>query len=180
MPILAALLGAIMTGLVWWLMFGRGLEYIEHRLQERGAARRGQAALEGRREAERQRLLAPVRSVTDPREAAALLMLLVAQARGLPTPEQVAAIERQMVEVLGLAAEDARSRLAYLRHAAERAPSPEEAVDEAAPLLREALTRAERKDLHTMLERVAALHGGPSEAQERIIARTLRRLGETA
>lgn len=180
MPIIAALLGAVVTGLIWWIMFGRGLEYIEYRLGEWGAVRRGRKLAEDRKVAVQQQRMVPVRSITDPREAATLLMLLVAGAWGLPTPEQMAAIEQQMAEVLGFEAGDLQARLAYARHAAEQAPSPEEAVDAAARLLREKLTRAERDDVRPMLDRVAVLHGGPSDAQERIIERTLRRLAENA
>lgn len=180
MPIIAALLGAIMTGVVWWLMFGRGLDYIEHRLQARGEARRARQAVEGRKTATRQLLLAPVRAITDPREAAALLMVLVAKARGLPTPEQMAAIEQQMVTVLGLQPGEVAARLAYVLHAADQAPSAEDAVEAASRLLRTALTPAEREDVRAMLDQVAALHGGPSDAQERLVALTLRRLSEPA
>ncbi|KQO95210.1 hypothetical protein [Methylorubrum extorquens] len=52
------------------------------------------------------------------------------------------------------------------------------AVDHLAPLLRDKLDASERDDLERMLEAVAVIRGGPIEAQERFIARTVRVLAE--
>jgi hypothetical protein len=174
MPFVGAILGAILTGLFYWLVWGQGLEYIEARMREsrerkRDAERRA-TALESQR-------LAPLRTLSDARDAAAALMVLVARQRGVPTPEQVAAIEHDMREVLGFNRE-LPERLALARFAAERAGVAEEAVDTLAPLFRAKLDSAERNDLLSMLRRVAELHGGPTELQEKLIERTERRLRE--
>jgi|SRR5829696_6243630 len=175
MPVVAAVIGAIMTGLFYWLMWGGGLDYIDARIRQssdrkRDAQRRAAAI-------ERQRM-APLRSIADARDAAAVLMVLVASQRGVPTPEQNAAIEREMREVLGFGAE-LTGRIAYAKFAAEQALSAEDAVDALAPLFRSNLTAGERKELFGMLRRVAEAHGGPIPAQERVIERAERRLRET-
>ena len=175
MPVVAAVIGAIMTGLFYWLMWGGGLDYIDARIRQssdrkRDAQRRAAAI-------ERQRM-APLRSIADARDAAAVLMVLVASQRGVPTPEQNAAIEREMREVLGFGAE-LTGRIAYAKFAAEQALSAEDAVDALAPLFRSNLTAGERKELFGMLRRVAEVHGGPIPAQERVIERAERRLRET-
>jgi hypothetical protein len=175
MPVVAAVIGAIMTGLFYWLMWGGGLDYIDARIRQssdrkRDAQRRAAAI-------ERQRM-APLRSIADARDAAAVLMVLVASQRGVPTPEQNAAIEREMREVVGFGAE-LTGRIAYAKFAAEQALSAEDAVDALALLFRSNLTAGERKELFGMLRRVAEVHGGPIPAQERVIERAERRLRET-
>jgi hypothetical protein len=174
MPVIAAIAGAVMTGLFYWLMWGGGLQYIDVRMQQsrdrnRDAERRA-AAIENQR-------MAPLRSIADARDGAAVLMVLVASQRGVPTPEQNAAIEREMREVLGFRAE-LNGRLAYARFAAEQALSAEDAVDALAPLFRSNLTGEEREELFGSLRRIAEVHGGPIAPQERVIERTERRLRE--
>ena len=172
MPVIAAIVGAVLMGLFYWLIWGQGLQYIDMRLRasrdRRRDARNRAAAIENQR-------LAPLRSIADARDAAAVLMVLVARERAVPTPEQVAAIEREMREVLGFGAE-LNTRLTYATFAAEQANSVEDAVDVLAPLFRERLTAAEREDLFGMLRRVAEVHGGPTAAQERAIEYAERRL----
>jgi hypothetical protein len=104
-----------------------------------------------------------------------LLMVLVAQQRGVLTPEQVGVIEHEMQKVLGLA-EDLRPRFAFARFAAEQASAIEDAVDAVAGLLRENLSPSERSDLLAMMQRVAQVHAGPTAEQERAIAYTERQL----
>ncbi len=172
MPIIAAIIGAVMTGLFYWFMFGGGMAYIDTRLRERDK-RKQRAALPAKQEA------APLRSLQDPREAAVILMIAVALARGVPTPEQLDVVRDQMRDVLGFAA-DLSGHFAYCRFAAEQAPSPEGTIDDLADLLRRSLNRDERIELGSMLERVAALHGGPTERQERFVSLVLRRVTEAA
>ena len=172
MPIIAAVAGAVLTGLFYWLIWGKGLEYVEHRWKEsrdgkRDLARR-QAALQAQR-------TAPLRSIDDPRDAAAVLMCLVARQRGVPTPEQQAAITRQMKDVLELG-DDTPHWMALGMFASEKATAPDEAVDELAPLLRGSLNAAECNELFDMLSRVAEVHGGPTPEQEKLIARVERAL----
>jgi hypothetical protein len=167
MPVIAAVAGAVLTGIFYWLIWGNGLAYIELRWRESrdrkdDEARRA-AALVAKRSA-------PLRSIEDPRDAAGVLMCLVARQRGTPTPEQKAAIEQQMREVLDLGREIPQ-RLSLAMFAAEQASAAEDAVDALAPLLRTRLDRTECNDLLDTLNRVAEIHGGPTVEQERLIAR---------
>lgn len=65
--------------------------------------------------------------------------------------------------------DDLATRMAVIRHAAEHAPGPDSAVPALAPLLRDHLVGPEWDDLTRMLEAVAAVHQGPTEAQDRFI-----------
>jgi hypothetical protein len=172
MPFIAAIVGAIFTGLFYWLIWGKGLEYLEHQWREssnrRRDAKRRSAAIQ-------QQQLAPIRSITDSRDAASVLMVLVAQQRGVLTPEQVGVIEHEMQKVLGLA-EDLRPRFAFARFAAEQATTIEDAVDAVAGLLRQTLSPSERSDLLAMMQRVAEVHAGPTAGQEQAITYTERQL----
>ena len=102
MPIAGAILGAVLTGLFYWLMWGGGLNYIDARLQQSRDRKRD---LERRAGALENQRMAPLRSICDARDGAVLLMLLVASQRGVPTPEQLSAIEGEMRDVLGFGSE---------------------------------------------------------------------------
>lgn len=165
MPILVAIVGAVATGFMYWLLWGDGLAYLEHRLGSAWAGKRRARMLAA---AERSRALAPLAAVDDPRDAAGVLLFTVARARGTPTPEQEDAIATELRDVLGFGAEVDR-RMAYARFGAGTGLPPVDVVDTLAPLLRKKLARAERADLSAMLARVAAVHGGPTDAQARVI-----------
>ena len=170
MPVIAAIVGAVMTGLLYWFLYGNGMEALERYLGDRRNAKlraKSQANFKA----------APLRAIKDPADAAGVLMRLVALARGTPTPEQEAAIETEMRRITP-PGDDLAARMAYIQHAAAQAESSDVAVDHLAPLLREKLDTAERNDLERMLENVAVIHQGPVEAQERLIGRTLRVLAE--
>ncbi|MBB2960067.1 hypothetical protein [Methylobacterium sp. R2-1] len=146
------------------------MEQLDRFLGDRRNAKlraRGEASFRG----------APLRAIRDPADAAGVLMLLVALARGTPTPEQEAAIEAEMRKVTA-PDDDYATRMAYIRHAAAQASDANTAVDHLAPLLREKLDPSERDDRERMLEAVAVIHGGPIDAQEKFIARTVRVLAE--
>jgi hypothetical protein len=172
MPFIAAIVGAIFTGLFYWLIWGKGLEYLEHQWRESSNRRRDDKR---RSAAIQQQQLAPIRSITDSRDAASVLMVLVAQQRGVLTPEQVGVIEHEMQKVLGLT-EDLRPRFAFARFAAEQATTIEDAIDAIVGLLRQNLTPSERSDLLAMMQRVAEVHAGPTAEQAQAIAYTERQL----
>ena len=173
MPIIAIVLSGIVSGLFLWLTRGGGLEQIDQLLRERRDRKRREKALE-------QQSLAPLRALKDPRDAAAVLMVAVAEARGVMTPEQETLVQERMGSVLGFANAEIGARLVYARHAARQAPSIDAIVADLTDLVREKLSRAERRELETMLDEVAALHGGPTDEQERAIALTSRRLAAAA
>ena len=169
MPIIAAVIGAVLTGLLYWFVWGGGMEYVDARLHD-NADRKRRAVRDQQREA-----ASPLRSISDPREGATILMMATGLARGVLTPEQIGVIEDQMRKVLGYEG-NLIAPVACSRVAAEGASSPEAAVDDLTDILRRSLTRAEKAELEAMLERVAALHGGPTDRQERLVALVRRRL----
>jgi hypothetical protein len=173
MPIFAAILGAVVTGLLYWLIWGKGLEYIDHAWREssnrRQDAKRRAAAMENRQ-------LAAVRSITDARDAASTLMVLVAQQRGVLTPEQLCAIQREMTDVLKLAPRELPQSLTFARFAADQVATETDACDVLAVLLRSKLNNSEKEELTGMLTRVASVHGGPTDQQEQLISYNARRL----
>ncbi|WP_457107192.1 hypothetical protein [Methylobacterium sp. P5_C11] len=168
MPIIAAVIGAIMTALVYWFMYGGGMAQIDRHLNDRRNARL-------RAKSEAAYRAAPVRTIRDPIDAAGVLMYLVALARGTPTPEQESAIEAEL-RAIAPPADDLAIRIAYIRHAAHQVADAETALGHLAPLLREKLTPSEHADLERMLGAVAAIHQGPIPAQEGLMARTARSL----
>lgn len=170
MPVVAAIIGAIMTGLLYWFMWGGGMEYIDKALRDRQDDKR--------RAAKRKEIgTPPLKALKDPREAATALMVQAALARGVMTPEQEAAIQEQMRTVLEFGPE-LEERFKYCKFAAEQAQSPEMAIEDVVELLRKSLEPAEREDLRRILERIVAIHGGPTERQENFVERTMRRLSE--
>lgn len=179
MPIIGALLGAVALGLVYWIMFGGGLSYIDALLSTRQERKRREENARRRVESDLDATKAPLRSIADPREAATVLMLALARSRGEITPEQIAVVTDRMGTVLGFG-DDLDHRLGYCRFAAEKLAAPEAAIDEVAPLLRGALDPHEKEELRAMLDQVAALHGGPTDRQERFVGTLMRRVGEAA
>lgn len=170
MPVIAAVVGAVMTGLIYWFMYGNGMEQIDRYLGDRRNAKlrvKSEAAFKA----------APLRAIKNPADAAGVLMQIVALVRGTPTPEQEAAIEHQMRTIIPVG-DDLAARMAYIRHAAAQATDADTAIDHLAPLLREKLDASERDDLERMLEAVAVVHHGPTDRQERLIARAVRVLAE--
>lgn len=179
MPVIGAIFGAIVMGLIYWLMWGGGMSYIDARLNQRRDRLRHEENVRRRVEGEQEAANAPLRSLTDPREAATVLMVAVAMTRGEITPEQIDAISDQMRDVLQFGG-DLDHRLSFCRYAAQRTEAPETAIDELAPLLRKSLESAEQAELRRMLEYVTALHGGPTDRQERFVELAMRRVAETA
>ena len=170
MPILIALAGALVTGLIYWVRYGDGMEHIDHAVRDWRTARR-------RRASERDIRSAPVRSLRSPADAVGVLMTLVARQRGVPTPEQESEILNQMRDVTD-PGDDLATRMAVIRHAADQAPDPDTAIQSLAPLLRVRLTQAERDDLCRMLRAVATVHQGPTEPQNRFIEQVRRAIHE--
>lgn len=170
MPILAAVAGAVMTGLLYWFMYGNGMEQIDQLFRDRRNAKlRAKSASQFRS--------APIRSIKNPTDAAGVLMLLVALARGTPTPEQETEIAHQLRRITE-PDDDLAARLVIIRHAVTQISDADTAIGHLAPLLRKQLDTSERDDLERMLEAVAVIHNGPIEAQERLIARIMRSLTE--
>lgn len=176
MPLIGALLGAIMTGLMWWILFGNGKEAIDMWLDKRNEeARRKQTTADAVQARDHDRRAA-LRTLQDPREAAIAVMVAVAEARGDLTAEQTAEIRAQMRTVLGYT-DRLDDHIVLARHASRTAGKPEVVIDETAGLFVECLTPDERDDLMRMIEAVAALHGGATDPQQALLLRLTRRLG---
>lgn len=167
MPILIALAGALASGLIYWVRYGDALVHLDHALNDWRRGRR-------RRAGELQLRTAPLNSLRNPADAAGVLMRLVARLRGVPTPEQEAEILARLRDVTDSTEDDLKTRMAVIRHAADQAPDPSMALRSLTPLLRDRLTGPERSDLMRMLQAVACVHQGPTEAQERFVEEVRR------
>lgn len=170
MPFLIAMTGALATGLIYWIRYGDGMAHIDQALRDWRTGRRRAAS-------ERAFGLAPLRALRHAADAAGVLMVLVARLRGELTPEQEARILARM-ETVTEPGDDLGTRMSVIRHAAAQAPDPDAALQTLAPLLRDRLTRTERDDLCEMLEDVAGVHQGPTDAQAAYIERIRRALHE--
>lgn len=170
MPFLIAMAGALTTGLIYWIRYGDGMAHIDQALRDWRTGRRRAAS-------EKAFGLAPLRSLRHAADAAGVLMVLVARLRGELTPEQEARILARM-EAVTEPGDDLGTRMSVIRHAAAQAPDPNAAIQSLAPLLRDRLTRTERDDLCEMLEDVAGVHQGPTDAQAAYIERIRRALNE--
>ncbi len=166
MPVLVAIIGAIGTGLTYWFVFGNGQEVLAQWMRDRSNDKRRALA--------RQALsTAPIKAITDPRDAAIALMVAAASIRGDMTPEQEAVISRHISETLDLG-DDAEKRFTIAKFAAGQLSSPLDAIEAVKVLLQASVGPDERHQLMTMLSDVASVHGGPSEAQQRFIDNAIR------
>src|SRR5881394_1422832 len=106
MPLIMLALGILALGaLVWFVWMGGSQNFQRQKAQQQEKAAR---------EAVRERLrTAHLRTVDDPREAAAILMLLLAREQGDPTREQIALIEDKL-RGLGVT-QDLPERMAQVR-----------------------------------------------------------------
>ena len=170
MPIVAVILLTAAFWTVYWFIRMGGVEHFLERAAQRKEERRKAEA----RERDRTALL---RAVDDPRDAATILMLLVARG-GDPTGEQLAAIERTMARVFAFGS-DATARLTQAQFIARSAADFDDAGKIFADLFRKRLTAAEQRELTILLRDVARLDG-PSPLQSAAIESFERRLGPAA
>jgi uncharacterized tellurite resistance protein B-like protein len=166
MPVIALILSTLVFWVIYWFFRMGGLEHIQEARAQRRDAERKRKALESQRSA-------PLQAIDDPRDAAIVLMLLVASKSNAPTREQHAAIEETARAVFGFE-RDLAERMTLARFAASRADDFEQAVGLFANLLRSRLSDAERRQLVEMVEAIAA-HDGPSEPQREAIDTLKRR-----
>jgi hypothetical protein len=166
MPVIALIVSTLFFWVIYWFFRMGGLERIQEARAQRRDAERKRKALESQR-------TAPLQAVDDPRDAAIVLMLLIARSGDAPTREQYAAIEETARRVFGFE-RDLAERMTHARFAASRAESFEQAVGLFANLFRSRLTNAERGQLVDMVEAVAA-HDRPSEPQREALDTLKRR-----
>jgi uncharacterized tellurite resistance protein B-like protein len=168
MPIIALVLSTLAVSLIYWFVRLGGIDHVRGMFARRSEEARRIIS----REVER---TAPLRAVDDPRDAATILMLLIARAGGDPTREQIAAIETKVRAVFGFD-QELTERMTQARFIASRADSFEQAAGLFSDLLKKRLTADERHQLIAMLEEVAG-YDGPSEAQTGAIEGLKRRIG---
>ena len=161
MPIILLIVSTLAFWALYWFVQMGGIEHFQRRKAERKEEARRQAARESAR-------TASLRAVDDPRDAAAILMLLIARENGDPTREQIVAIEQKLRDVFGFA-RDLAERMTQARFIARQADSFEQAARVFGDLFRRRLTAGERRDLVDMLEDIASREG-PSDTQTEAIA----------
>jgi uncharacterized tellurite resistance protein B-like protein len=152
--------------LYWFVRMG-GIAHVQARAKHREDEARRAAA----RELDR---TACLRAVDDPRDAAIVLMLLIARG-GDPNEQQVATIEDIVAQTFGFDIE-LIERMTHARFIASRADGFGQASKIFSAFLNERLTRDERLELVAMVE-IVARHDGPSKLQTEAIAALRQRLG---
>jgi uncharacterized tellurite resistance protein B-like protein len=168
MPIIVLVLSTLTVWIIYWFVRMDGVDHVMSMFSQKHREARRIIS----RDIER---TAALRAVDDPRDAATVLMLLIARANGDPTREQVAAIETTVRSVFGLGG-DLTDRMTQARFIASRADNFEHAAGLLSGLIDKRLTAAEKHQLIAMLEEVAALDG-PSDAQTEAIDVLKRRIG---
>src|SRR5690348_11429879 len=94
MPIILLVVTTLLFWVIYWFIRMGGIEHF----QARAARRKDDARRKAAREMSR---IAPLRAIDDPRDAAAILMLLIARHNGDPTREQIGLIESKLRSVFG-------------------------------------------------------------------------------
>src|SRR5262245_10021080 len=162
MPVVLLVLSTLLFWVIYWFIRMGGIEHF----RERAAQRKEEARRQQAREAAR---LVPLRAIEDPRDAATILMLLIARHNGDPTREQIALIESKLRSVFGFERE-LTERMTRARFIAGQAEGFGQAAAVFATLFRQRLTVEERRQLIAMLEEVAC-HEALSETRiEAIVA----------
>jgi uncharacterized tellurite resistance protein B-like protein len=151
MPIIVLVLSTLTLWTIYWFVRMGGIDHIQAKRTQRKDADR----LANARAAERS---APLRAIDDPREAALILMLLMAREGGDPTREQIAAIEKIVRATFGFE-RDLHERMTQARFIASRADSFAQAAALFADLFNKRLTLDEKRQLVEMVEEVANFDG---------------------
>jgi hypothetical protein len=160
MPFVSLVLSTLAIWLIYWFVHLGGLDRIADLLSIRRNSRRRESALAKER-------VAPITALHDPRDAALVLMLLIAREASAPTREQYAAIEGKARSVFAFDT-DLAERMAHARFVAGRADSFAQAGGLLWKLLKSRLTDDECRELIEMVESIAA-YDGPSNTQREAI-----------
>ena len=168
MPIVALILSSLALWTVYWFVRMGGIDHFRAKQAQRNEADRLAKAQAAARDA-------PLRTVDDPRDAAVILMLLMAREGGDPTREQIAAIEGIARATFGFE-HDLRDRMAQARFIASRAIGFAQAAVVFADLFNKRLTVDEKRQLVDMVEEVANFEG-PHEAHAEALGVLARRVG---
>jgi uncharacterized tellurite resistance protein B-like protein len=171
MPIIALVFSTLGFWVIYWFVRMGGVDHVHAVLSRRKEGARRAAA----REREQ---TAPLRTIDDPRDAATILMFLMARVGGDPTREQITAIEKIVRTVFELDGELVE-RITQARFIASRTESFEQAAGLFADLFNKRLTTSERLHLISMLREVAQVDG-PSECQVAALQILQQRIGIAA
>jgi uncharacterized tellurite resistance protein B-like protein len=156
MPIILLIVSTLVFWSIYWFIQMGGIQHFQHKKAER----KEKANREAAREASR---TVALRAIDDPRDAAAVLMLLIARANGDPTREQIAVIENKLRTVFGFERE-LTERMTQARFVAREAIDFEQAAGVFAKLFKQKLTRDECNQLIDILEDIAHAES-PSDTQ---------------
>jgi uncharacterized tellurite resistance protein B-like protein len=169
MPIILVILSTLAFWSLFWFVRMGGIEHVQaKRMRRKEEARLAEARTVSRN--------APLRAIDDPREAATILMLLIARTSGDPTREQIAAIEAIVQGTFGFDHQKRAAHMTQARFIASRADSFEQAAAVFADLFNKRLTADEKQQLVDMVEKIAWLDG-PSEAHAQAVGVLTRRVG---
>lgn len=117
-----------------------------------------------------------LKSIDDPREAAAAMMVAVAQSDGALTEAEARVIAELMKRTFRIGPEEAAAYLARGRWLARDARCPSQFLRRLTPAIARACTAAERQELIGMLLMAAGAHGEPGDVETRAIAGLSRNL----
>src|SRR5215212_3291682 len=120
MPVIALILSTLFFWAIYWFVRMDGLEKIRDSMSRRRNEERRRKALASQH-------TAPLQAVDDPRDAAIVLMLLIAGIADAPTREQYATVEATARSAFGFE-HDLTERLTQGRFIAARAENFEQAV----------------------------------------------------
>jgi hypothetical protein len=176
MPIILAIIGAFFSGLMMWIIWGNGMAVINQWLDTRAERARTEKDAKAIAEARERALSAPLRAITDPREGALVLLSRLAMERGEITAEQNVMLSQIATGRMGLPGK-AEHHTTLAAFAARQAPGADRLVADLTPLLHVELSIEEKDDFFRLMDEIAALHGGPTDAQEAMIERVRRRMG---
>jgi hypothetical protein len=168
MPIVVLVLSTLTIWTIYWFVRFGGIEHIQAKRVRRQEAER----LANARTAARN---APLCAIDDPRDAAVILMLLIAREGGDPTREHIAAIEQIARATFGFE-QDLPARMTQARFIASRADGFAQAAGVFADLFNKRLSADEKRELVAMVQEVASFEGG-SPAHAEAVGVLARRVG---
>jgi uncharacterized tellurite resistance protein B-like protein len=167
MPVFVLVATTFLFWVIYWFVRMGGVSHF----RDQSARRKDEARRALARESEQ---AAPLRALDDPRDAATVLMLLIARGHD-PTAAQIEAIEATMRAVFSFDHE-VNERLAHARFIAGRAQNFAHAAGLFADLFNKRLTAEERRELVEIVEDIARIDG-PTAAQSSEIDNLKRLVG---
>jgi len=169
MHILIAILGAVAAAF-WAFTY-----FVGAAREGREAIRDAHGAIRGAKWSRKvgQRM---IESLTDPREAAAVLLFQIAAYDGAVTDRQRAAIVDDMKSAFGADSETAEGLFAFARAAIGQINDAANNLKKITRPIMDACTDEERRQLIDLMLKAAEIEGPPSDVQHRLIAETRRLL----